>query len=97
MSFSGTISKLSEKIVASAPIMDANADILIVTGTAAIATLNAKTGAIAAQRVTLVPLAAATLVATGNIAVGVVLVVNRAQDLVYSRTQGKWYPVIAAV
>lgn len=97
MGFPGTIGKLSEKIVASAATIDANADVLIITGTAAIATINAKSQGIAGQAVTLIPLAAATLVATGNIAVGVVLVVNRAQTLVYSRTQAKWYPVIAAV
>lgn len=95
--FPGTISKQSEKIVASAATIDASADVLIITGTAAIATINAKSQGIAAQTITLIPLAAATLVATGNIAVAVALVVNRAQSLVYSRTQGKWYPAIAAV
>ena len=95
--FSGIISKRSEKVVASAASIEANADILVVTGTAAIATIVPRTFGIASQRLTLIPLAAATLVNTGNIAVGVVLVVNRAQDLVYSKSQNKWYPAIAAV
>jgi|SoimicMinimDraft_4_1059732.scaffolds.fasta_scaffold134095_1 hypothetical protein len=97
MSFPGQISKLSERIVASAPTMEANADVLIVSGTAAIANLIPKTPGVGNQAVTLIPLAAATLVATGNIAVAVALVVNRAQTLVYSRSQNKWYPAIAAV
>jgi hypothetical protein len=97
MAFPGQISKLSERIVASAASVDANADVLIVTGTAAIATIVPKTPGVGNQMVILVPLAAATLVATGNIAVAVALVVNRAQTLVYSRSQNKWYPGIAAV
>ena len=95
--FSGKVSKRSERVVASAATIDADCDLLIVTGTAAIATINPKVGGIAAQKVTLVPLAAATLANTGNIAVSVVLVINRAQELTYSRSQGKWYPSIAAV
>lgn len=97
MAFPGQISKLSERVVASAASVDANADVLIVTGTAAIATIVPKTPGVGNQQVILIPLAAATLVATGNIAVGVVLVVNRAQTLVYSRSQNKWFPGIAAV
>ena len=97
MAFPGQISKLSERIVASAASIDANADVLIVTGTAAIATLVPKTPGVGNQSVILIPLAAATLVATGNISVAVALVVNRAQSLVYSRSQNKWYPGIAAV
>ena len=95
--FSGVVSKRSEKIVASAATIEGNADVLVITGTAAIANITARTGGIAAQEITLIPLAAATLVATGNIAVAVALVVNRAQKLTYSRTQGKWYPFIGAV
>ena len=95
--FSGIISKRSEKIVASAATIEANADILVVTGTAAIANIIPRTYGIASQRVTLIPLAAATLANTGNIAAAVVLVVGRAQDIVYSKSQNKWYPVIAAV
>lgn len=95
--FPGNVSKLSEKVVASAATITADADLLIITGTAAIATITAKTWGIAGQKLIIVPLAAATLVATGNIAVAVALVANRAQVLVYSRTQGKWYPSIAAV
>jgi hypothetical protein len=95
--FQGTVSKCSEKIVASAATINGDADVLVVTGTAAIANITPKVWGIANQRITLIPLAAATLVATGNIAVAVVLVVNRAQELVWSDSQNKWYPVIAAV
>jgi hypothetical protein len=97
MAFPGFVSKLSERTVASAATIDANADVLVVTGTAAIANINPKTPGVGNQMVTLIPLAAATIVATGNIAAAVVLVVGRAQSLYWSRSQGKWYPVIAAV
>jgi len=95
--FQGIVSKRSEKVVASAATISADADILVVTGTAAIANILPRTGGIASQEVTLIPLAAATLANSGNIAVNVVLVVNRAQKLTYSKSQNKWYPQIAAV
>jgi len=95
--FQGFVSKRSERVVASAATIAADADTLVVTGTAAIANITPKVGGIANQEVTLIPLAAATLVATGNIAVAVVLVVNRAQKLQFSKSQGKWYPLIGAV
>ena len=95
--FSGVVSKRSEKIVASAATIVADADQLVVTGSVAIVNITPKVGGIASQELTLIPLAALTCTAAGNIAVAVTFVVNRATKLVYSKSQNKWYPQIAAV
>jgi len=95
--FNGIVSKRSEKIVASAATIVADADTLVITGSVAIVNITPKVGGIGNQEVTLIPLAALTCTAAGNIAVAVVFVVNRAQKLQYSDSQNKWYPVIAAV
>jgi hypothetical protein len=95
--FQGVVSKLSEKTVASAGTLEANADILIVSGTVPLVWLVQRTGGVAAQKVIIVPLGALTCTAAGNISVAVTFVANRAQELVFSRLMNKWYPVIAAV
>ena len=95
--FQGVVSKCSEKVVASAATIDANADVLVITGSVAIVNITPKVWGVANQRLTIIPLAALTCTAAGNIAVAVTFVVNRAQELVYSDSQNKWYPVIAAV
>lgn len=94
--FQGFVSKRSEKVVASAATIHADADVLVITGTAAIVNIIPKVGGVANQRVTLITLDAATCTAAGNIAVALTFVANRAQDLTYSRSQNKWYPTIAA-
>jgi hypothetical protein len=95
--FQGFISKRTEKLVASAATIEANADILVITGSVAIVNILPKTFGVASQKVTIIPLAALTCTAAGNIAVAVTFVVNRAQELTFSKTQNKWYPSIAAV
>lgn len=95
--FSGIVSKCSERVVASAATITADADILIITGSVGIANIIPKVGGVACQEVTIIPLAALTLANTGNIAASVVCVIGRAQSLFYSRSQNKWYPQIAAV
>ena len=95
--FSGTVSRRSEKKVASAATIRAEADILVVTGSVAIVNILPVNGGLGAQAVTIIPLAALTCTAAGNIAVAVTFVVNRAQVLTWSQIQKKWYPSIAAV
>ena len=95
--FQGFVSKRTERVLASAATITADADVLVITGTAAIANIIPKVGGIANQEVTIISLGAATTVATGNIAVALTMVANRAQKFVYSKSQGKWYPQIAAV
>jgi hypothetical protein len=98
MSFSGTISKLSERKIAAAASVDANADVLVLTGAVGVATIIPKTGGIAAQRVTLVAFdSTIALAASGNIATAATLTVGRTTTLVYTRATGKWHAELAAV
>ena len=88
----GVTSKLSETTVASAAIIDAKSDIINVTGAVAINTINPKFGGGFSGFCVLIPVTGPiTLGTTGNIAVGIAAVVNRAVWLVYSRSQGKWF------
>ena len=97
MSFSGTVSKLTESTVATAATIQVKTDIVLLTGAVAIANIQPGWSGFC-QKVTLVPLGAgATLTAAGNIAAAVALVQNRAQTLYFSKNQNKWYPAIAAV
>ena len=97
MPFPGTVGKLSETVVPSAAAIHAKSDIVFVTGAVAIANIHPGWSGFS-QSVVLIPLdAGATLVATGNIAVAVAMVQNRACRLTFSKLKGKWYPDIAAV
>lgn len=91
--FPGTTSKLSETVVASAATIDAKSDILKVTGTTQINTINPFFGGGPFSGfAVLVPVdGTVVLGTTGNIAVGISAVINRAVFLVYVRSTGKWY------
>ena len=90
--FPGTTSKLSESTVASATVIDAKSDIVLVTGTTAIATINPNFGGGFSGFLVLVPTNAAgvTLGTGGNILVGIAAAFNRAVFMVYVRSLGKW-------
>ena len=90
--FPGLTSKLSESTVASATTITAKTDIVIVTGTTAIQTINPNFGGGFSGFLVLVPTNAAgvTLGAAGNILVGIAAAQNRAVFLVYSRSLAKW-------
>ena len=95
--FPGTVSKLSESVVPTAAAIVVKSDIVFLTGVVAIDTIRPGWSGFC-QKIVLIPLGAtATLTAAGNIAVAVALVQNRAQELYFSKVQGKWYPTIAAV
>lgn len=95
--FPGTVSRRSEKKIASAATIVASADILVITGSVAIVNISPVNGGLGAQSVTIIPLAALTCTTAGNIAAAVTFVIGRAQTLVWSQIQKKWYPAIAAV
>jgi hypothetical protein len=98
MGFQGTISKLSERKVAAAASIDANADILVLTGAVGVATIVPKASGIAGQRVTLVAFDSTIALAnSGNIATAATLTVGRTTTLVYTRATGKWHAELAAV
>lgn len=87
----GTQSKLSESVVASADIISVKTDIVRVTGSTAINTINSPLMGASLFLVLIPTDGAVTLGTTGNILVGIAMAQNRAVFLVYSRTVGKWY------
>lgn len=86
----GSVSKLTEKTVASAATIVADADILKVTGTTQVNNITPKLTF--SQFLVLVPVTAGgvTLGTSGNILVGIAAAVNRAVFLVYVRSLNKW-------
>jgi hypothetical protein len=91
--FPGTTTKLSETTVASTTVIDQKADLLLVTGSTAIATINPNFGGGFSGICILVPLASTVgLLTTGNIAIAVTMAVGRATLLVFSKEEQTWYP-----
>jgi uncharacterized membrane protein len=89
----GLTSKLSEAVVASAAIIDANTDVIRLTGTTSIATITPSFGGGFSGILILIPTAGAVnLLNTGNIATAVTVANGIATILIYSKVAGKWYP-----
>jgi len=87
----GVVSKLNEKTVASAATIKATADVMRVTGTTQINTIQPAHGNAYAQLLILIPVDGSVILgASGNIAVGLTAVINRDVWLVYSRAANKW-------
>jgi len=89
--FPGLTTKLSEKTVASAATIVADADVLFVTGSTQIDDIVPKTGGFS-QLLGIVPVSGSlTLSSSGNIAVGDALSQNRLTWLIYSKERDSWY------
>lgn len=88
----GTTSKLSEATVASAATIDAKADVLLVSGTTQINTINPNAGGGFGQFLILIPTAGSIILGTsGNINIGITAVINRAVHMNYVKSTAKWY------
>lgn len=91
--FPGTTTKLSEETLVTAATIDIKADVVRLTGTTGIATINPHFGGGFSGIVVLVPTAGDVgLLTTGNITVAVTMADLRATVLVYSKVTGLWYP-----
>ena len=89
----GITSKLSETVVASTTSITQKSDLINLTGSTAIATINPNFGGGFSGICVLVPKDGTLgLVTTGNIAIAVTMPQNRATVLVYSKKYGVWYP-----
>jgi len=89
----GTTTKLSEITVASTTVIDVKADIVKITGSTAIATINPNFGGGFSGICILVPVDGTLgLLTTGNIAIAVTMPLNRATLLVFSKEEQTWYP-----
>lgn len=91
--FPGITTKLSEETLATAAEIKPKADLVKLTGTTSIATINGQFGGGFSGIIVLVPTEGdvATLT-TGNIAVAVTMPDQRATVLVYSKETATWYP-----
>jgi hypothetical protein len=91
--FPGQTTRLSEDVVASTTSITASADLLRITGSTAIATIQPRFGGGFSGIVVLVPTDGAVgLLTTGNIAVAVTMPQNRATVLCYSKKADEWFP-----
>lgn len=87
----GTTSKVTETTVASADVINAKSDVVLVTGTTAVNTINPNFGGGFGGFMILIPTTGSVVLGTsGNILVGITAVINRAVFMVYVRSLGKW-------
>lgn len=87
----GRTTKLSETTVASAATIDAKSDIVLVTGTTQVNTINPNFGGGFGGMICLIPTAGSVILGTsGNILVGITAVINRGVWMTYVRSLGKW-------
>jgi uncharacterized membrane protein len=87
----GTTTKLTETTVASAATIDAKSDVVLVTGTTQINTINPNFGGGFGGFLILVPTAGSVILGTsGNILVGITAVINRGVHLNYVKSLAKW-------
>lgn len=91
--FPGLTTKLSEEVVASATTISPTKDLVLLSGSTAVATINPSFGGGFSGILVIVPTeGAVATVTTGNVAVAVTMPQNRATVLVYSKSEGVWYP-----
>jgi len=89
----GTTTKLSQETVATTTNVTVKADLVRLTGTTAVATINPNFGGGFSGMCILVPIDGnVDLLTTGNIAVAVTCAQSRATLMVFSRTDALWYP-----
>lgn len=87
----GTTSKLSQSTVASAATIPAKTDIVLVTGSTQVNTIQPNFGGGFGGFLVLIPTdGTITLGTSGNILVGIAAAQNRAVFMIYVRSLGKW-------
>lgn len=87
----GTTSKVSESTVASAATITVKSDVVKITGSTQINTINPNFGGGFGGLCVLIPTdGAVTLGTSGNILVGIAMAQNRAVWLVYVKSLAKW-------
>jgi hypothetical protein len=87
----GFVSKMSEATVASAATVTAKADIVTLTGTTQVNTINPGLGTAVSQFLILITTGAGVVLGTsGNILVGATVTTNRALYLTWVKSLQKW-------
>jgi hypothetical protein len=94
MPFPGTVGRLSQVVVATTTTIDANADVLIVTGTNDIVNITPRVSGVGCQLVWIIPVSGEVdITAAGNVAVAVTCATDVAQPLIYTPYDSSWHPV----
>lgn len=89
----GTTSKLSESLVASTTTITVKTDLIRLSGTTAIATINDQFGGGFSGVLFIVPTTGSIATTTaGNIAKVLTMISNQLTVFVYSKATGLWYP-----
>lgn len=89
----GIQGRMSEEVIASAATIDVGTDLINLTGTTSIATINAPHQGGFSSVLFIVPTDGnVATVTTGNIPVAVTMPQNRVTALVFSKKNNKWYP-----
>lgn len=89
----GSTTKLTEEVIASAATISPKTDLVRLTGTTSIDTINPSFGGGFSGVLFLVPTGGNVATTTaGNINAVVTMVDERVTVLVYSKASGKWYP-----
>jgi len=88
----GTTSKLSESTLASAATITPLTDLVELTGSTAIATIDPPYGGFSGILILVPKDGTLGLLTTGNIAIAVTMAQKRATVLVYSKANNLWYP-----
>jgi hypothetical protein len=88
----GSVSKMTESTLASAPTISPKTDIVKITGSTQINQIIPALGTSQSQFLVLLPVnGSITLGTSGNIAVGITAAQFRAVFLVFVRSQGSWF------
>lgn len=91
----GLVTRLSESTLVAAATISPQSDVVYISGTTALATINPSLGKLGpAQLLIIIPtnVAGCSTLTTGNIALAVNLTTNLPVLFVYSKLNQKWYP-----
>jgi len=88
----GITTRISETVVASTTTIDQKSDLILVTGTTDIDTINPNFAGFNGICILVPTEGDVNLLTTGNIAVAVTAAEDRATLLVWGKTDQKWYP-----
>lgn len=90
--FPGLTTRISEETLASAATIEPKSDLVKLTGSTAVATINPSYAGFSGILILTPTDGTLGLLTTGNIAVAVTMAQNRATVLVYCASSGVWYP-----
>jgi uncharacterized protein (DUF4213/DUF364 family) len=89
--FPGLYSRLSHEVIASAATINVKTDVVILTGSTGVNTINAPFTNMASRVVIIAGPSAITFGTSGNILVGAVVAINRPCEFIWNPVAQKWH------